>query len=114
VDADEFSVDVALVDGTVIITVKGDLDMATVPALESALDELDHAHQVVIDATDLAFMDSSGLRLLTQSALSRFKSGGSVRIRNAPSHVLRVLQITDLADVLLEPAVDPRPPAVSN
>jgi anti-anti-sigma factor len=53
-------------DGAVILTVTGELDMNTVEVLsDHAQRQLDSgAGVLVIDLSELAFMDSSGLRLL--------------------------------------------------
>ena len=50
------------------LAVKGELDMSTIPQLSESLDEQLHdgTSAVTIDLRDLAFMDSSGLRLLIE------------------------------------------------
>jgi anti-sigma B factor antagonist len=53
---------------TVTVTISGELDLNTVPALARRLDELlgDEPHHVTVDLSDLTFMDSSGLRQLIE------------------------------------------------
>ena len=56
-------------EGSHTLHVDGELDLASAGALETSIAELcaDGARQVVLDMTDLAFMDSTGLRSLLVS-----------------------------------------------
>ena len=52
-------------DGHSVFVPRGELDLATAPALEGpVLAALDEGREVVIDLRELAFMDSSGVRVL--------------------------------------------------
>ena len=49
------------------LTPIGELDLATVPMLESAFDAVfrdEDAEKIVVDLTELSFMDSTGIQLL--------------------------------------------------
>ena len=54
------------VDGYELLTVEGELDIATAPRMISALNEAiaEMAAPLVVDLTDVVFMDSTGLALL--------------------------------------------------
>ncbi len=60
-----FEIDSALVAGTGRLTVRGELDIATVPRVQAAVDTLlaQAVNHVVIDLSGVGFVDSSGLRL---------------------------------------------------
>jgi anti-anti-sigma factor len=52
-------------DGTATIVVSGEVDMATAPALQDAIDEVVRLHQrTVVDLLASTYFDSSGLRVL--------------------------------------------------
>jgi anti-sigma B factor antagonist len=60
-----FNVGVDRDGATALVRASGELDMATVPALERALGSLDSdATSVQLDMRAITFMDSTGLRLL--------------------------------------------------
>ncbi len=70
------------------ITVKGDLDFATVPHLELARDRAlaEHPGELTIDLREVAFVDSSGLKLLIDSYTASLREGWTLRlIRPTPS-----------------------------
>ena len=89
-------------DGYVVITVGGELDLATAPELASLADQLTPtATNVIVDATQLSFCDSSGLRVLVLLANDRQAAGGVVAIVNAQPTVRRVLEITGLTGTVV-------------
>lgn len=97
VDPAEFSVKTNRGDEGVVVEAGGELDLAVSPALEAALtaDELDGG-PVVLDLTELTFMDSSGLRVLLVAA-ERFVSSGTAWALVLPeeSPVRRVLSLSE-------------------
>jgi anti-anti-sigma factor len=71
--------------GRVIVLIRGELDLATAPELETAIGEsVDAGHDVVVDLRELEFMDSSGLRVLV-SAHKRAQSGPRFQIVRPPA-----------------------------
>ena len=64
-------------EDTVVIIVAGQLDLSVVQELDAALADgaVDGARGVIVDMTELEFMDSSGLRALLLSA-DRFGTAG--------------------------------------
>jgi anti-sigma B factor antagonist len=93
--------DVSLVDGLVIVAVDGELDAVSAPALASALGELQPSAHVVLNMSEVEFIDSTGLRVILEHAIRMCESDGSLRIRTASPQVHRLLHITNL-DRLLE------------
>lgn len=67
-----FTVAIDQTEPVVVITATGELDAATVGRLDSAIDEAIRTseHHVVLDATDVSFVDSTGITALV-SALRR-------------------------------------------
>jgi anti-anti-sigma factor len=87
---DEFRIEEGRHDGAVVLKLRGDLDLASADAVTERLDALAAAGQaVVLDLEDLAFMDSSGLRVVLQASETSRTSdwsfsltAGSEQVRN--------------------------------
>lgn len=74
----------------------GELDIATADALKTALDgeKLDGVRHLVIDLTDVSFMDSTGLRLLIATHRTTQESGCDLTVVTGDSPAKRVLELT--------------------
>ncbi len=79
-------------DGTVVLTVRGDLDLDTAPAVRNALDQaLARPHpRIVVDLSGLQFCDSTGLSAFVVGGNHAAAQGGWVRLA-APSDWMRGL-----------------------
>ncbi len=100
-DLPAISVDV---DDHGVITIRGDLDVATAPMAARIVAE--HAHEgadTVLDLGELAFMDSSGLRVLLVAANRAAKNGNAVRIRAVTPAVERLLAFTGTSELFVLP-----------
>lgn len=83
-------------DGVHRLTPIGELDLATAPLLESAFDAVlndDAAELIVVDLTELSFIDSTGVHLLIRmhracAELDR------LRVINGSRAVQRILDLT--------------------
>jgi anti-anti-sigma factor len=96
-DAPDFELVSAEEEGRTVITVAGDLDIATAPGFEAAVRDALAAGPVVLDLGGLAFMDSSGVRAL--DALLR--DGAPLTLRPELSELVRqVLAMTGLLEAL--------------
>ena len=93
-------------DGSVVVGLAGELDLATAPALVAELEALrgGDAGRVVIDAARLSFIDSSGLNALVATASATDRP---VALAGAPEHVSRVLEMVRLDEIVqLAPSVE--------
>src|SRR4051812_10938852 len=79
-----------------VITLEGELDPATAPVLDDAIDQIlaGGATELVIDMAGLSFVDSSGLRSLI-SAHKRL-APQPLRLRRPTPFALQLLGITGL------------------
>jgi stage II sporulation protein AA (anti-sigma F factor antagonist) len=81
----------------VVLTLAGELALATVPALQ---ERLDHAMcgkaTVVIDLSRLRFIDSSGLEMLVRAERQLRDAGGQLVLVRAPRAVHRLFELTSL------------------
>jgi len=89
--------------------VAGELDLLTVPQLRDALSGAGiQGPDVVLDFSDVSFVDSSGLGLLLSTAKTRQAQGGSLVVR-APSPTVRRLFGIAIPDGVPGLVVDPDP-----
>src|SRR6185503_19031766 len=87
-----------LTPSTYVVSVTGEIDAFTSPALEQELEWVlgDGASSAVVDLAEVGFMDSTALRVLLK-ALPRFtKRGGKLVLVSDDRRVLRTLEITGL------------------
>lgn len=78
------------------IGLRGELDLATVPIFESALDELDFSsiRSVALDLAELAFIDVSGMRAILRLHEICVAHSVALSIRPGPRAVQRVFELT--------------------
>jgi anti-sigma B factor antagonist len=88
-------------DGGMVLTVTGELDLATTPRLEDALLERPPGERLVIDLSACTFLDSSGVRVLATSANGIAAEGSRLELVVTDSGIARVLEITGI-DTLID------------
>ncbi len=88
--------------GAVRVFALGSLDVATVPELETQLEELRDAgfRRLIVDLSKLGFMDSTGLRLLLKWDAEARQDGFSIEFVPGPPAVQRVFELTGTAGLL--------------
>jgi anti-sigma B factor antagonist len=81
-----------------IVLLRGELDLASAPALEEALRRVESGSgRLVVDLSELSFIDSTGIHLLLQAHL---RTAGRLSLRPGPPEVQRVLSLTKVANRL--------------
>ncbi|HVL04185.1 MAG TPA: STAS domain-containing protein, partial [Acidimicrobiales bacterium] len=93
------------------VRLRGELDLAAVPALWSCLAPvaeagIDPRQHLVLDLSDLAFMDAAGFGVLIRLANRLRSTGVSMSIRSPQPLVRRVMDLADVGHVL---QVEPEP-----
>jgi anti-anti-sigma factor len=88
--------------GALVIKLSGEIDISNADRIGAELERLvgDRTVPLVVDLSDLGFMDSSGIAMLLQT-VTRLDS---VAVRNPSDVMRRMIDATGLADVL--PAED--------
>jgi anti-anti-sigma factor len=78
------------------VRVSGALDLATVPILEAELAALHEAgvRCLILDLSELAFMDSTGLRCILQQDAEARRDGFEFSLVAGPPAVQRVFDVT--------------------
>jgi anti-anti-sigma factor len=93
----------SVLDGsTVHVVLQGELDLSGAQKMEehmAAVDQ-DGPLRVLIDLSGLAFIDSTGLRLLLQADTLARDHGYELALRPGPPAVQRVFEVTGALDVL--------------
>ena len=97
-----FRVEVRDADATTVISVSGELDLASSPALEEELERVaqSDAQLVVVDLRNLEFMDSTGLSVLVRAHQRAEENGRRLGLVNGSQQVQRLLTLTGVAERL--------------
>ena len=89
-------------DGYELLSVEGELDIATAPrmiaALNDALSDMDSP--LIVDLSDVVFMDSTGLALLMNARSRVMRRGQGFAIVCPVGPISRVFEIADMVDSL--------------
>ena len=81
---------------TAVLCVAGILNAHTAPSLKEQIAEQisEGAYQLVIDLTQVDFIDSSGLAVLVSGMKSARANSGNLRLAGVQSNVMRVFELT--------------------
>jgi anti-sigma B factor antagonist len=84
-------------EGTTLVVLRGDLDVATAPDLrESLIEVIDEGARIVVDMQAVEFLDSAGLGILVGGLKRARARGGDLELVCSNSEVLRPLELTGL------------------
>jgi anti-sigma B factor antagonist len=99
---DGFSASIATGDDSCVVSLSGELDMASAPELAHALLSLPDPGpaEIVVDFSDLSFVDSSGIAVLIEAQHRLAEDGRRLSIHSARRHAMRVFEISGLLDFL--------------
>jgi anti-anti-sigma factor len=86
-------------DGTAhVVSVRGEVDIATAPMLSQLLHSALESHeQLVLDLSEVSFIDSTGIGVLVAAARAADADGGGFTIREPSRNVLRVLELSGVS-----------------
>ena len=99
---DTLTLDTTVHEGYAVVTVLGEVDLATAPRLRDCLTALagDGHEQVILDLNQTEFLDSTGLGAIV-TGLKRIRArGGDLRIVCTSDRVCKAFEITSLNRVL--------------
>jgi anti-sigma B factor antagonist len=102
-----FSADLIHQNGSVVLRLTGELDLATAPALHQAVTDLvsPHLGALVLDVEKLSFVDVIGLRAMEHARRAIVAGRGEFRLRGAADWTRRVIRLAGFDG--LEDAVEP-------
>jgi len=98
----DFRVTAEVADAAATVAVRGEVDVYTAPQLRECLYDVIRkgGTRVVLDLTEMTFIDSTGLGVIVGS-LKRLREAGGDLVLKAPSRSTRkVLEITGLTRIL--------------
>jgi anti-sigma B factor antagonist len=104
-----FDVEVAPRPGGAMMLVRGDMDIASLPRLERARDEVlaDGPESVLVDLRAVGFVDSSGLKFLIQTFALARRDGWTLELLRPSARAMKVFDLTGAVHQL--PFVDAVP-----
>ena len=107
-----------VLDGVRIITIEGELDIATSPQVRELLDGAakDVERPLVVDLTECEFIDSSGVRavLLSREAQNSDDGTEHLAVAAASEQILRILSVMGIDRVIpIRPTLEEATSAIS-
>ena len=83
----------------IVIGVSGEVDLATVGAVERELLVAEECHRlVVLDLSNTSFMDSTGIHMIIAATRRLQQRGGHLVVVQGPPPVRRLLELTGVAE----------------
>jgi anti-sigma B factor antagonist len=105
-----FEIEVSSAEGKVeVVALRGELDSDEAPAFDRVLEELRAAgaREIVIDLSELSFIDSSGISVLVGAARACSAERGTLVVASPTPHVRRVFEIVSLSELMaIEDSID--------
>jgi len=84
-----------------VLCLRGPLTMENVLPFQNAIRREESAESVILDLTDVPYVDSSGLGSLVGAQVSRQKAGRKVALTGVNERVYRLFQITKVESLFL-------------
>lgn len=105
----DFSMTQQTVGDVPVLTVHGEADLYSAPGLQDSLSTLldTAAKAVVVDLTEVAFLDSTGLGVLVSARTRAVENGQTLPIVCEDGRILKLFRITGLETVFdIHPSLD--------
>ncbi len=96
----QLSIDESSEGARTVLTVAGEIDLATAPQLEERIGAYPGESDLLVDLSSVTFMDSTGLRLLIGAHERAKGGGGSFAVVAPEGPVTKVLSITGVDEWL--------------
>ena len=91
--------------GICLIRARGEVDVASAPRLQAAIDAAIESKptSMLIDLSEVSFLDSSGLRVLVDAQRRTSEMGAGFAVDGMSPALERVFEIAGLIDMLKRP-----------
>lgn len=89
-------------DGVQVVSPKGEIDVFTAEKLKGALHEAESLcdeHDLVVDLSEVTFLDSTGIGVLVGALRRRREQGATLHLVTDQESILKILSITNLDTV---------------
>ena len=104
----QFAVTVGFGKTSAVVAIRGEADRVNAPELGAILDAVIERHRfVVLDLSELDFINGWGLGVIAARASRLRRSGGTLTIRSSSAMVLRMLDTTGMAELVRLEHPDP-------
>lgn len=87
-------------DGTMVIDIAGDVVPATEDVLLEAYGKCERANAVILNFTDLSYMNSGGIGLLVMMLVRAQRSGQALHAYGLSDHYRHIFQLTRLDETI--------------
>ena len=84
-----------------VLRLHGELDVAAIPIFEAELEQVSMRELVIVDLTDLEFIDSSGIGALVRADQRAAEAGRRFALIRGSGQVSQLLELTGLAERLM-------------
>jgi len=84
-----------------VLSLRGPLTANNAPTFQNAMRREEPAHTVILDLSDVPYIDSAGLGLLVSAHVSRQKAGRRMVLSGINPRVQRLFEITRVTDLFL-------------
>jgi len=92
-----FYVDVSSIEGEMVLTLHGELDLFTQPRFMAALAGVDdRAARVVLDLSDLTFIDCGNIAIIRRAQMLAGLRGTSFVLRSPNPQLVRIMELTGI------------------
>jgi anti-anti-sigma factor len=96
-EGEDFSVTRRHAGEAVVVVPVGEIDMATIDAVQAQIDAAaGEARLVVLDLREVTFIDSAGVRLVLQGTRELAATGRELAVVQGPAAVRRVFELVGL------------------
>jgi anti-sigma B factor antagonist len=98
----------ATIPSPIVVTLSGELDIATVPDVHEALTSTVEANPgatVIVNLAAVTFLDSTCLSMFTRAHRRALEAGGILRVAEPAPFIRKVFEATGLTEMVLD-----RPP----
>ena len=86
--------------GTPVIALTGDVDRNAEAALDAAYEQVGQARAVVLDFTDVSYINSTGIAVIVGLLARARTNGQALSARGLSEHYRQIFEITRLADFM--------------
>jgi anti-sigma B factor antagonist len=95
----DLRIDVDKGDGRVVVRVAGEIDVYTAPRLREQLIRLVSDATLIVDLSDVSFLDSTALGVLVGAMKRQREANGTLSIVTSGTRIRRLFDITGLTRV---------------
>jgi anti-anti-sigma factor len=98
---EDFTIDRSEAFAQEVLALRGPLTAVNAPVFQNAMRREEPAEVVILDFSDVPYVDSAGLGLLVSAFISRQKAGRKIILSGINPRVQKLFEITRVQDLFL-------------